>query len=207
MQKQKEVGIEIRGIKIDNMMVTIEGDSPLIVNNWSKKAKQEILDKIMKKAKAQKVAYDPVQSYYGSLYWIGGMPESPTEKDLQKATFGFPAIGIKAAAVSACSHVGNITKVEARGAFHIPGELVPLNGRPKMREDMVRLAGMGNPATVRHRAEFEKWSATIPIRYNANLLSIEQIVHLFNAAGFGVGIGEWRPEKDGQYGMFHVKAK
>jgi hypothetical protein len=29
-------------------------------------------------------------------------------------------------------------------------------------------------------------------------------VNLFNTAGFGVGIGEWRSEKDGQHGMFHV---
>ena len=36
------------------------------------------------------------------------------------------------------------------------------------------------------------------------MLSAAQIVNLFNTAGFGVGIGEWRSEKDGQYGSFHV---
>jgi hypothetical protein len=44
----------------------------------------------------------------------------------------------------------------------------------------------------------------VRVRFNANVLSAAQIVNLFNTAGFGVGIGEWRPEKDGQFGMFHV---
>lgn len=42
------------------------------------------------------------------------------------------------------------------------------------------------------------------MRFNRNVLSAAQIVNLFNTAGFGVGIGEWRSEKDGHYGMFHV---
>ena len=42
------------------------------------------------------------------------------------------------------------------------------------------------------------------VRFNANVLSAEQIINLFNTAGFGVGIGEWRSEKDGQHGLFHV---
>jgi hypothetical protein len=30
-------------------------------------------------------------------------------------------------------------------------------------------------------------------------------VNLFNVAGFAVGVGEWRPERDGSNGMFHVQ--
>jgi hypothetical protein len=111
-------------------------------------------------------------------------------------------VGFKAAAVDACSHVANITKVEARGAFHINCELVPLIGEPTMRRDMVRV-GMGT-ADIRFRGEFKQWKAIVPIRYNAGVLSDEQITHLFNVAGFAIGIGEWRPQKDGQYGLFHV---
>ena len=29
-----------------------------------------------------------------------------------------------------------------------------------------------------------------------NLVTEELLEHLINAAGFGVGIGEWRPDKD-----------
>ena len=71
-----------------------------------------------------------------------------------------------------------------------------------MREYMVRI-GMGT-ADIRYRGEFKKWSTTLHIRYNSNAMSAEQIVNLFNVAGFACGVGEWRPQKDGSYGCFHV---
>ena len=42
------------------------------------------------------------------------------------------------------------------------------------------------------------------VAFNANVLSAEQIVNLFNTGGFGIGVGEWRPQKDGPFGRFHV---
>jgi hypothetical protein len=47
----------------------------------------------------------------------------------------------------------------------------------------------------------------VTVRYNRNVLSAEQIVSLFNTAGFAIGIGEWRPQKNGGFGMFHVEMK
>lgn len=72
-----------------------------------------------------------------------------------------------------------------------------------MREDMVRIA-MGT-ADVRHRAEFLEWEVTVPVTYNASIISLEQLVNLFNIAGFGVGVGEWRPERNGINGTWLVK--
>jgi hypothetical protein len=68
---------------------------------------------------------------------------------------------------------------------------------------MVRV-GMGT-ADIRFRGEFREWRTRLTVRYNARVLSDEQIVNLFNTAGFAVGIGEWRSEKDGSYGLFHVE--
>ena len=68
---------------------------------------------------------------------------------------------------------------------------------------MVRI-GMG-VADLRYRGEFKQWSTTLNIRYNANVMSMEQIVNLFNIGGFSCGVGEWRPEKGGSNGMFHVE--
>lgn len=182
-------------INIQHAEITLVGDSSLICHAWSHKAKQMMLDKQMKKAKGAKEAKDPRKDFEDSLY--------PLEDG---SGYGFPVLAFKAAAVDACSHVDGITKVEARGAFHVmagPDNLVKIEGSPPTpREDMVRIA-MGT-ADIRYRGEFKQWSTKIRIRFNANVLSLEQIVNLFNVAGFAIGVGEHRPEKNGQSGMFHV---
>ena len=138
-----------------------------------------------------------------SLYWLTEKPENPTMEDVQKARFGFPTVAFKSAAVDAGYQSGILAKkTTARGAFHIVGEMAEIEGTPEMREDMVRI-GMGT-ADIRYRGEFKKWSTTLTIRYNKNAISDEQIINLINVGGFACGVGEWRPGKDGSYGMFHV---
>ena len=193
MAKAAPVSSTIQLPKFDlrTMEIRLIGDSPLICHAWSKKAKQQMLDKQMKKAKEAKSAKDPEQDFRDSLYPLEG------------GGYGFPAVAFKAAAVDACSHVDGITKVEARGAFHIDGDMVRLIGsEPTMREDMVRV-GMGT-ADIRYRGQFDSWQAVIAVRFNAGVLSAEQIIHLFNIAGFAIGVGEWRPQRDGSFGLFHV---
>jgi hypothetical protein len=203
MAKEQSIAIAIPKINVQQMEIVLVGDSPLISHAWSAKAKKEMLDKQMKKAKAQKEAKDPWRDYCDSLYWLTARPEKATEKDIAKAKFGFPCVAFKAAAVGAC-RFAEIKMTEARGAFHVVGEFAHIQGTPEIREDMVRV-GMGT-ADIRYRGEFKQWQTALVVSYNGDALSPEQIVNLFNVAGFGVGVGEWRPEKDGSYGRFHVKA-
>lgn len=201
--KANEAPVAISVPRMDRRTVelTLVGDSPLISHRWSEKAKQMMLDKQMKKASPGKAAKDPWEDFCDSLYWITEQPKPATQEDIEGASFGFPAVAFKSSAVGAC-RFADMKMTEARGAFHVVGEMIPIEGTPRMREDMVRV-GMGT-ADIRYRGEFPEWRCTIQIVYNANAISPEQIVNLFNVAGFGVGVGEWRPEKDGSYGRFHV---
>ena len=194
MAKKTVSDVEIKRMEIRKARIVLVGDSPLVVHAWSVKARQAILDKQMKKAKAAQPAKDPDELYQECFYRTPG------------GEYGFPAIAFKAAAVDACSHVSDLTKVEARGAFHIDGEILPLQDYtgPNMRQDMVRIA-MGT-AHVRIRPEFPTWAVTLNIRYNSGVLSLEQIANLFTVAGFSIGVGEHRPQRDGQWGMFHVSS-
>lgn len=77
---------------------------------------------------------------------------------------------------------------------------------PIMREDMVRLSGQGRTPDIRYRGEFRNWWAELTIRFNANgQYSVDQVVNMVNAGGQINGIGEWRPENDGDFGRFHVE--
>ncbi|MGJ2408928.1 hypothetical protein ACR8FJ_22455, partial [Salmonella enterica subsp. enterica serovar Paratyphi A] len=202
---KKEVAIELPPLNLQMMDVVLIGDSPLIVHAWSLKAKLEMLGKQMKLPKGAKEAKDPKADFEASMYRFSD-------------GYGFPSVAFKAAAVTAATSVGGLTKIAARQAFAVIGEdadikgafegsvsrvnLARIHGTPQMREDMVRV-GMG-VADIRYRAEFPEWHARILVKYNANVLSEAQILNLLNVAGFAVGVGEWRPEKDGMNGCFHV---
>ena len=188
--KQQSVVIEIPPIEKGILEITLVGDSPLICHRWSEKAKREMLDKQMKKATQKKEAKDPERDFRESLYPFPG------------GGYGFPALAFKTAAVDACSHLSDITKVQARGAFHVIGELVKIHGDVTRREDMVTI-GMGT-ADIRYRGEFKTWKTKVTVQFNTHILSKEQVVNLFNTAGFAIGVGEWRPQRDGNFGMFHV---
>ncbi len=192
--------ISLPEFKISTFVLRLIGDTPLVVHAWDDKAKQEILDKQMKKAKQAKEAKDPWMAFCASMYWMDGMPKKPTEQDVVSARFGFPSIAFKAAAVRAANDAG-MKMTEARRTFHIDGELVQINGTPKMREDPVKIP---SGADLRYRGEYWPWSVDLLIKFNTHVISAEQIVNLFELAGFGVGIGEWRPERNGGLGRFHV---
>ena len=202
--------ITIPALDIRTATVKIVGDSPLIMHKWSEKAKKEILDKQMKKAKSKgHDAKDPFSDFISSMYWLDGEPENKTPDGFAAALedgvrFGFPSTAVKAAAVAAAYRAG-ITKnmVSMNGAFHILGEFLEIHGEPVMREDMVRV-GMG-VADIRYRGEFPEWWSSFTVRYNAAALSLEQLINMINMGGFACGIGEWRAEKGGVYGSFHVE--
>ena len=175
--------------RVERLVVELVGTSPLICHRWSDEKRKQILAKQTKAAARGKEAKDPEREYRDSLYVHpdGG--------------YGFPAVGFKAAAVRAGTYADQ-KMTFLRGAFHVEGELVPITGEPRMREDMVRL--QGSTADIRYRAEFPEWSAAVLVVVNLAALSVEQLANLFVVAGFAVGVGDWRPERNGQFGRFEV---
>lgn len=195
MNKKKvktEKIVQIQEIRVKTMKVTVVGDTPLISHKFSDTNKKAILDKQMKKASQGKEAKDPQKDYENCIY-----------KDAD-GDYAFPSAAFKLAAVRAAKNVEGLDMTSARGLFFVLGGLTKIKGKPKMREDAVRLKA-GGGADIRYRAEYTKWSAELIIKYNATGITVEQIVNLLNIAGFSTGIGDWRPEKNGTFGMFHVK--
>lgn len=221
MATKKEI-VEVKPIQLETVTIRIKGDTPLIEHAWSEKAKKEMLEKQMgTKDKAKKrEAKNPIEDFIRSMYWITEMPTEFTEEAFRQAIdndarFGFPATGIKQAAISGAYRKGWVeNKMTLRGVFFVEPDAVSVDGTdvveihygtaPSMREDNVKV-GMGT-ADLRYRGEFRDWYMDLKVTYDVNgMYSLSDLVNYINAAGFVCGIGEWRPEKDGQSGMFHVE--
>lgn len=214
MATKKTDVIEIRPIEIKKVTVRVVGDTPLIMHAWSEKAKRMMLEAQMGIAKGKKKEVkNPADDFIRSMYWLTPMPEDGTMESFEEAIangarFGFPVTAFKQAAISAAYRMGWAKdKMSMRGAFYIDSDengMIEIHSdTPEMREDMVKV-GMGT-ADIRYRGEFKNWYADLTISYNANgQYSLENIVNIINAGGYVCGVGEWRPERDGQYGMFHV---
>jgi len=213
----KQETIEIRPIEKEIIPMRIVGDSPLIVHAWSEKAKRMMLEAQMKTTKTKaKDIRNPMDDFIQSLYWLTEVPTETTPEAFDNALkngakFGFPVGAIKLAANSAAYRNGWVkNQMGLRGAYFLKtdfGEMAEIQGcAPEMREDMVRI-GMGS-ADIRYRGEFKNWFMDFDLEYNKNGdMTLEQIVNCINAGGYSVGIGEWRPEKDGQFGMFHIESR
>ena len=214
MATKKTEVIEIRPIEIKKVTVRVVGDTPLIMHAWSEKAKRMMLEAQMGIAKGKKKEVkNPADDFIRSMYWLTQMPEDGTMESFEEAIangarFGFPVTAFKQAAISAAYRMGWAKdKMSMRGAFYIDSDengMIEIHSdTPEMREDMVKV-GMGT-ADIRYRGEFKNWYADLTISYNANgQYSLANIVNIINAGGYVCGVGEWRPERDGQYGMFHV---
>lgn len=225
MATKKEV-IEIKPIEIVRYRIRIMGDTPLIEHAWSEKAKRQMLESQQGTKKGKKKdPKNPVNDFVQSMYWMNGKPEvdcnTPEEEIEQKfveaiqngARFGFPITGIKQAAISAAYRMGwSKDKVSIKGAFFLKpvDEVDETNTEmaviqsdaPVMREDMVKIPGTSD---IRYRGQFNNWYTDLILEYNVNgQYSLENIINMINAGGYICGLGEWRPEKDGQFGTFHV---
>ena len=97
---------------------------------------------------------------------------------------------------------------EVKGSlFIVPEEngLVELKYKKMIiNEATTRDSGRNQTPRTTFRPEFKDWSAEFNIRYNSQQITPEQIINLLKIAGFHMGIGSWRPQCSGSFGMFDI---
>ncbi len=195
--KRANKQIDLKEFNIRRVVIEIEGTSPLITNKFSAKAQKMMEDKQQGKAKTSKHAIkNPEEDYENAKH------KSPQGWD------GFPAAGFKAATIRGAKAIGLVMKDTQTSLFIeadcMETQLVRIHGKSRMRTDMVRV-GQG-VADVRYRPEYPKWSAALTFEYNEGIVSVEQIHQMVQAAGYGCGVGEMRPERTKfGFGRFKIK--
>jgi hypothetical protein len=173
-----------------SIALEVKGVTSLIQNCFNQKAIEQMLRKHMglpteqeKKVPAECVERAIIRNEAGAV--------------------SIPPTAFKQAILSAAGQVKGLTKTKIRASLFIEGGSVPITySRMVPRMDMTRLSGMGRTPDVRFRPEFEDWSARMIILFS-DQLPVRTVIDLLQRAG-NVGVGEWRPERNGTFGTFEV---
>ena len=188
--------IEIHQIAAETLLVPLVGTTPLIVHRFSEKAKRQMLDN-MQGRKSPKQAKDPQAEYEAAFYRLGD------------GGYGFPSLAFKAATVGGARFYSGGTMTALKQFMYLRGEvgddgraLTRIEGEPIMREDVVTVGRNGSD--LRYRPQFSEWRAMLEVTYVTSALTRGSVLSLIDAGGMGVGVGEWRPEKDGDFGTYRV---
>jgi hypothetical protein len=170
--------------------VEVAGLSDLIQSNFSQKTIEEMLRKHMGFA----VHKEPKK------------PAELIERAIIRNIDGrvcIPPTAFKKGMLTASLPVKSLKKTELRPALWVEGSSIPITYDEMVpRMDMVRLAGVSRTPDVRFRPMFTNWKARMIIGFS-EVLKPETVIALLNKAG-KVGVGEWRPERDGSFGTYKV---
>ena len=175
-----------------HFQLRLHGTSPLILDAFSDDAKTKLAASQDGSPKQKPGPRDPHREFENAQY---RRPDG---------SYGIPKLAFRKAFQSAAIRMSEVKGTEMLAAFQIdtPDELLLLEAEaPTMRTDHVVRVGRGNLA---YRAEFYPWAVTIPIKLDESVVSLDQFVDIAARAGMGVGVGNWRPEKKGDFGLWEI---
>ncbi len=200
--------LELPKIDYQELQITINGMTPLIHNKFPAASKKALFDKKTHKASSSGTGKNKVRT--------AADPERECEERTHftpKGRYGFPLFALNKCLVSTGQRNGVADAVQLRAAMRVinpnprNGDMLELkNSGMTRREDIVKLA-TGVP-DICWRPQFDEWSLTFGVRYNAAKISHEQIIQLVRMAGLETGLGAWRPEnRNGWAGTFEIPAQ
>ena len=188
--------VEISNLKLKNMNVGVIGTSPLLTNNMSEEDEEQLLRMETKKSRIRK-ARDTEKEVKDAIYRTeDGKP-------------GILASAFRRAMIDTAKskHLFS-TDIDGKlisGAVRVLGGIIPIK-YSKMVTNRARgiRSGRTKSPIIIFRPEFRDWSCILNIQFDESAISADQIINLLNYAGFHTGVGDWRPQRNGIYGMFRV---
>ena len=204
MAKSEEVLIPKPNFK--TVVFTIRGTTPYIQEQFSEKASRAIEDRKRDGATKRPKIREK---------WV---PENEAEGmayRFREGDTGIPVSHIKGSMVKACSLVG-LPMTKARMLMSVEGDgfgavdnkpLIKFKkgGEYKMSSEGFAVGIPAGKNDVHARPMYpEGWEADVRVTFDADILTAEMITNLIYRAGIQCGIGAWRPQKGGQWGMFEL---
>jgi hypothetical protein len=198
-QQSNEVVIEIVEIQVGAAFFCVLGNSPLVMNSMSEKARQELLLPAKRKNETEREAtlkHDPITEFRASIYRSPD-PDGPTRAFM-------PARAFRKAVADACLDTAGATKAEILRLVTTSELAIPIFGIPELYMAMVRQSDMKRTPDIRTRAIFPQWAAMLELRYVRPKLTERTVTNLLVNAGLLIGIGDDRSQKGGDCGRFSL---
>ena len=210
-KKVVEKTIEVQAINPKRIIVTIEGDSDLILNKMNDVSTRQLTDQRKDKAKNLEKPNE-WEMIITAMHWLNGKPEEFSEKALcdalKKNAPCLTAFGLKKSfgqAVVRNEIDTYATKFDASVNVIGKGDgLVPISFVEHHVDEKLMSPKRGAPVLVRLN-RFSGWKADIEVSYIDNVYGEDQIVNIINLAGFGIGIGSGRSSGYGRYHVTNVR--
>lgn len=202
---RKETSVEISVEKIQQKVATycVLGDSPLIMERMSVKAREVLLMGAGKKTAAEKqgrAKHNPLQEYRESAHC--------SKDDSAPTRLMMPATAFKAAMRDAAVEIPGAKKAQIGRLTYVPGEYVSIYGVPKLLMSVVRSSDMNKTPDIRTRCIVPQWAAVFDVTYIEPQLNFSAVANLLAAAGTVIGVGGYRPQKGaGAFGRFSIVAE
>lgn len=199
---KQEIAFEVQAIEMNRIEFFLCGTSPMIMNRFSQKARQELLFPAARRSRAdldQTLKHDPLAEFRGGVY-RNRDSNTPTLIHVPNGAF-------HGALAQAAIDVPGAAKAKIERLTKIVDVTVGLYGVPQMFMAMVRSSDMNHTPDVRTRPIFPEWACSISVSYVKKILTERTIGNLLGAAGIIVGIGDWRAQKGGPYGSFRLCAQ
>lgn len=181
-----------RNAKAVRLAVRVTGTTDMLMNRWSQKGLIMMLSKMVGKG-LPRGNKDLTNDYEASYYRN------------QKGALCIPCRVIKASIVDGAMITdGVVTKADLKRSLRVLGFTSPIKlaGGP-MRMD-VRVAMNQQTPDVRARAIVPAGYTFDVVLQFSMLLSPDKVMAAFDGAGAMIGIGDWRPDKGGDFGTFKV---
>lgn len=205
MAKEKETSLQpvqsakkinIQPIQLQSLKLTVMGNSPYlpepmdmaVLERYDQKRsnKTYVKDNISEEEKVK-------EKYYYTPEGKKGIPAR-----------AFYDAMIRASSYLIAKEQGGMRNV--REGVVVKGDILPLKySKEEVLVHWGRTSGKSKAPRKIMRNAFHDWSVNLEIEYNKAQLSAEQIVNILNWAGFHIGVGAFRKERSGNFGMFCVK--
>jgi len=183
----------------------LTGTSPLIVHNPRLVNKLDPLCKEFAKVKGKRKKTDADDEHLLHLQFLASMYLNKDGSPVM------PADNIRACLIGGGKKQKD-GKLVAEAIWIVENPEIQYEG-PRDAEDMwqderfpfIKQVRIGQSRVMSARCWFQEWSIDVDVEFEDELLNSDTLDHIFEMAGRRVGLGDWRPEKYGQYGTFNAE--